>query len=61
MLTNEELDLVRQWFDAVADLNPSYLDEADYALALKIYAVLGAKGPGPIRRAKRAAPGEMKA
>jgi hypothetical protein len=40
-LTNEELDLARQWFDAVQDMNPAYLEQKDRDLAQKIYAQLG--------------------
>ena len=35
-LTASELNLIRQWFNAVKDLNPAYLTPADYALAKKI-------------------------
>ncbi len=40
-LTVQEIDLVRQWFHAVEDLNPAYLERADYQLALRIYQSLG--------------------
>lgn len=35
-LSNEELSLIRQWFNAVEDLNRKYLEEKDYNLATKI-------------------------
>lgn len=34
--TKEELDLFRQWFNAVQDLNNDYLKESDYALYAKV-------------------------
>ena len=39
-LTPEELDLIRQWFNAVDDLAPSYLEPADRELARKIHAAI---------------------
>ena len=47
-LTTEELDLVRQWFNAVQDLNPHYLEQPDYSLARKIYQRLGIQVPSSI-------------
>lgn len=35
-LTNEELNLARQWFNAVDDLSPKYLEQSDRDLAVKI-------------------------
>ena len=42
-LTYVELDLIRQWFNAVRDLNMSYLTEADFSLAQKIAEMLTTK------------------
>lgn len=39
-LSADELNLVRQWFDAVKDLNPGYLTSEDDALMSKILAYL---------------------
>lgn len=47
-LTTEELNLARQWFNAVQDLNPGYLDQADYSLAAKIHEALGVRVPNSI-------------
>jgi hypothetical protein len=47
-LTDENLELVRQWFDAVQDMNPAYLEPADYALAKAIYEHLGMRAPSSI-------------
>jgi hypothetical protein len=47
-LTGQELDLMRQWFDAVQDLNPDYLEAADYEMAAKIYKKLGMRVPNSI-------------
>lgn len=45
MYTSEELDLFRQWFDSVQDVNPNYLDQKDYELAKKVYENLGMRVP----------------
>lgn len=42
-LTDEELHLVRQWFESVEDTNRVFLEQTDYALAIKIYENLGMK------------------
>lgn len=47
-LTNDELNLCRQWFDAVQDLNPQYLEPSDFVLAKKIYEQLGMRVPDSI-------------
>lgn len=47
-LTKDELELCRQWFDAVQDLNPRYLEMPDYFLARKIYSNLGMRVPESI-------------
>lgn len=47
----EKLNLYRQWFNAVQDLHPAYLEYADYALAKEIYERLGARVPHSILRA----------
>ncbi len=48
-LTERELDLCRQWFDSVQDVNPSFLQEADYRLAAHIYSELGFRVPNSIK------------
>lgn len=40
-LTTGEINLVRQWFNAVQDLNPKCLGEADNELYLKILTANG--------------------
>jgi hypothetical protein len=37
VLCAKELERVRQWFNAVQDLNESYLEQEDFILAKKIY------------------------
>lgn len=44
-LSEEELELVRQWFNAVEDLSPKFLELKDYSLAEKVMVELGAKVP----------------
>lgn len=40
-LTDDELDICRQWFECVQDVNGGYLNRQDYALAEKLYGHLG--------------------
>lgn len=47
-LTDEQIDLCRQWFNAVQDLSPEYLTPADYALARRLYAERGMRVPKSI-------------
>lgn len=44
-LSEDELELVRQWFNAVEDMNPKFLELKDYALAKKVLVELGARVP----------------
>ena len=39
-LTLEEFDLIRQWYNAIEDVNPRYLEEKDGILIDKINAIL---------------------
>jgi len=45
MLTQNELYKVCQWFNAVQDLNPEYLEKEDYQLAKSIYEKLQLRVP----------------
>ena len=45
MLTAEQLELCRQWFDMVEDMNPAYLNARDYKLAQLLYERLGMRVP----------------
>jgi hypothetical protein len=47
-MTEKELNLIREWFNAVQDLNDEYLDINDYKLAGKIYKILGLQIPDKI-------------
>lgn len=40
-LTDKELNLIRQWFDAVEDVLPEYLGKADVKLGQRIQRHLG--------------------
>ena len=40
-LTDEELNRVRQWFNAMEDMAPGYVEEADRALYRKVIESLG--------------------
>jgi hypothetical protein len=46
--TAEEIDLLRQWFNCVQDLNPRYLAKNDFVLASKIYENLYLRVPDSI-------------
>lgn len=52
-LTKEELDLVRQWFDVVQDVNPGFLGKEDYALARQIYERLSMRVPDSVKGRSR--------
>lgn len=47
-LSPGDLELIRQWFDAVQDLNEGYLDTEDFELAKNIYERLGIRVPASI-------------
>lgn len=47
-LSAQELDLCRQWFDAVRDLSPAYLARADYVLGMRLYEVQGMRVPNSV-------------
>jgi hypothetical protein len=49
-LTDEELDLLRQWFNVAQDVTRGYLGLRDYALARKIYEKLGQRVPHRVLR-----------
>lgn len=38
--TREELNIIRQWFNAVKDINPKYLNETDEQLNFKILGLI---------------------
>lgn len=40
-LTREELDLIRQWFNCVVDINEPYLKRPDFELIFKVLNYLG--------------------
>ena len=44
-LTEQDIDRLRQWFDAVQDVSPKYLEPADFDLARRIYERLGMRVP----------------
>lgn len=46
-LTPAELDLVRQWFNAINDANPTFLEKADHALGERITEAVTANEPRP--------------
>ena len=43
--SKDQVDLFRQWFNAVEDVAPSYLDTRDHALAKLVYDMLGRHKP----------------
>lgn len=53
LLTDAQLDTVRQWFNCVQDTNVEYLEQHDYALAKEIYERLGRRVPISIEQAVR--------
>lgn len=53
--TKIELNLFRQWYNAVQDSNPQYLEEPDHALARKVLTELGMTPRAPDRAPLKAA------
>lgn len=49
-LNTPEAHLVRQWFDALQDLNPGYLSGWDHVLAQRLYQALGLRVPESVSR-----------
>lgn len=47
-ITPAQAERMRQWFDAVQDINPGYLEAADYELAARLYESLGLRVPNSI-------------
>lgn len=52
--TAAEADLLRQWFNAVEDVAPKFLELADYELAIKLARLLGTREPKVPDRLKAA-------
>ncbi len=50
-LTDDELDVCRQWFNSVQDTNGGYLTGHDYVLAEKLYLHLGLRVPDSVKQA----------
>ena len=47
--SEQELHLIRQWFDSVQDTNSQYLERPDYMLARRLYGALDMRLPDSIR------------
>jgi hypothetical protein len=45
LLTKEDLNLFREWFDVVMDFNPQYLEAKDYELSKRVHAATGVRWP----------------
>jgi hypothetical protein len=50
-LTDDELDVCRQWFNSIKDTNGGYLTGHDYALAEKLHMHLGLRVPDSVKQA----------
>ena len=50
-LSLSDINIIRQWFDAVQDLNDDYLEAEDYALMQKLQSATRPETPGdaPVR------------
>jgi len=49
-VTHGDVELIRQWFDSVQDINPGYLDTADFVLAKRIYELTDMRTPHSVLR-----------
>lgn len=41
VFTDEDIDICREWFGCVQDINPNYLEKKDFVLAEKLYKFTG--------------------
>lgn len=48
-LNDDELSLLRQWFNALEDVSPAYLEDDDKILAKRIYDEIAKRRKGPPR------------
>ncbi|MEQ8685489.1 MAG: hypothetical protein RIE86_09355 [Imperialibacter sp.] len=48
--SEDDIHLIRQWFDVVQDIHPNYLEQADYLLAKKIYQSIDMRVTNSIER-----------
>jgi hypothetical protein len=49
-ILKDEFKTILQWFETAQDVNPGYLEQKDYKLAIKIYTYLGRQVPSSVRR-----------
>ena len=49
-LNDKELDQIRQWFNCIQDIAPSYLLKPDYRIAAQINEHLGFRVPDSITK-----------
>ena len=50
MLTAGELNLARQWFGCIQDINGGWLDTEDFKLAIRLYEMCGMRVPDSVRQ-----------
>lgn len=55
LISNNDLNLIRQWFNSIYDTNTSYLYKEDYQLAMRINKHLGMQVPKAQHRSYRRA------
>lgn len=49
LLTEQDIGLIRQWFEVVQDVSPEYLNKHDYELAKKVYEAVGLVVPNSVK------------
>jgi hypothetical protein len=50
MFIDEDVELLRQWFDVIEDINPQFLGRRDFELAKQLYQHLGRRVSSSIER-----------
>lgn len=48
-LAEQDIGLIRQWFEVVQDVSPEYLNKHDYELAKKVYEAIGLIVPNSVK------------
>lgn len=60
LITLDDADRLRQWFDAICDVNPQFLDSEDYRLGLSLYDACGMRPSDKLQKDATTAPAAAK-
>lgn len=51
-LSHDEINRIRQWYNAADDCAPEYLEQADLDIVVRLVRLAGANWPGAVRKRK---------